>query len=171
MPVIMISEWFLNVFIFCIFSRPVATVFGCTYLFSLFSFIHTFQRTFFSNRDGYYFCISVRIHLLYFFRFLFYPQRSNVLDKPWSRVDPFSPPCTSLFFTAHKVEHSHCSSAFIEINQLVFYTWYLITRMITNQCWIPASKNGRSVFYIKSVARKQSPGTLFSRYFPVFHKI
>ena len=115
---------------------------------------------------------SVRIHLLYFFRFLFYPQRSNVLlDKPWSRVDPFSPPCTSLFFTAHKVEHSHCSSAFIEINQLVFYTWYLITRMITNQCWIPASKNGRSVFYIKSVARKQSPGTLFSRYFPVFHKI
>ena len=44
---------------------------------------------------------------------------SEFLDKPWSQVSPILPPgmCLCIFFAAHSingVQHSHCSSIFIE---------------------------------------------------------
>ena len=40
---------------------------------------------------------------------------NNLLDKPWSQVSTISPPGTCLyFFVAHRVQHSHCLSIFIE---------------------------------------------------------
>ena len=40
---------------------------------------------------------------------------SLLLDKPWSQVSSLIPPGTCLlFFAAHRVQHSHCSSVFIE---------------------------------------------------------
>ena len=39
---------------------------------------------------------------------------SDVLDKPWSQVSSLLPPGTRLPFIGHMVQHSHCSSIFIE---------------------------------------------------------
>ena len=41
---------------------------------------------------------------------------SDLLDKPWSQVGvvPSPPRYVPSIFIAHRVQHSHCSSAFIE---------------------------------------------------------
>ena len=40
---------------------------------------------------------------------------SGLLDKPWSEVSSLPPPrYVHSFVMAHRVQHSHCSSIFIE---------------------------------------------------------
>ena len=39
---------------------------------------------------------------------------NELLDKPWSLGSTLLPPGTCLYFVAHRVQHSHCSSILIE---------------------------------------------------------
>ena len=39
---------------------------------------------------------------------------SDLLDKPWSQVSYLAPGTCLQFFITHRVQHSHCSSTFIE---------------------------------------------------------
>ena len=39
---------------------------------------------------------------------------SDLLDKPWLQVSSLLPPVRAFILIAHKVQHSHCSSIFIE---------------------------------------------------------
>ena len=39
---------------------------------------------------------------------------SDLLDKPWSQVSSLPPGTFLHFFIGHRVQHSHCSSIFIE---------------------------------------------------------
>ena len=58
-------------------------------------------------------CMHACMHACFFCRLTF---SSRLLDKLWSQVPSLLPPGTyvSLVFIAHRVQHSHCSSIFIE---------------------------------------------------------
>ena len=54
---------------------------------------------------------------------------SDLLDKPWSQVSSLLPPRTCSIFIAHRVQHSHCSSTFIECCKLMFSRFPLINSL------------------------------------------
>ena len=64
-----------------------------------------------------------------FFDHFYFPSQlvggytlSNLLDKPWSEVSTVPPPVRAFIFIAHRVQHSHCWSIFIE------YCWLTRSR-------------------------------------------
>ena len=70
---------------------------------------------------------------------------SDLLDKPWSQVSPLLPPGTGArhvpsIFIARRVQHSHCSSIFIECCQLTLSRFPLVIVIFFMQEKVPTGK-------------------------------